>query len=109
MQVYLLGGNYMDRYTSFLTLILVLNLISFSITGIDKYKSKHNRWRVSERTFFIIAAIGGSIGVLAGMYVFRHKTKHLSFKIGIPLILILQIVLICYWMVSWGRGYCHII
>jgi len=71
--------------------IITLNLFSFILTGIDKYKSKHHKWRIKEKTLFTLAALGGSIGILTGMYVFRHKTKHMSFVFGIPTILALQI------------------
>lgn len=74
----------------------MLNLISFAVTGIDKYKSKHNKWRIKERTLFILAAVGGSIGVLLGIYAFRHKTKHMTFVVGIPIIIIIQVLLVYY-------------
>ena len=67
--------------------------------GLDKYKSKHNWKRIREKTFFLIAALSGSTGVLAGMYFFRHKTKHSSFTLGIPVILALQLTL-TYYLVS---------
>ena len=57
---------------------------------VDKWKAKKNRWRIRESTLLIVAALGGSIGSLAGMYLFRHKTQHLKFTLGIPLILAAQ-------------------
>ena len=63
---------------------------------IDKWKAKHNRWRIKEATLMIVAALGGSIGSLIGMYTVRHKTKHIKFTVGIPLILIAQIALAVY-------------
>ena len=63
---------------------------------IDKIKAKKNRWRIKESTLMLSAAIGGSIGALAGMYTFRHKTLHRKFTIGIPAILILQIAAVVY-------------
>ena len=60
---------------------------------VDKIKAKKNRWRIRERTLFGSALLGGSIGALLGMYTFRHKTKHLSFTLGMPAILIAQIAL----------------
>ena len=57
---------------------------------VDKWKAKKNRWRVRESTLLIVAALGGSIGSLAGMYLFRHKTQHLKFTLGVPLILAAQ-------------------
>lgn len=75
-------------------LIISINAIGFVLIGIDKYKSKHRKWRIKEKTFFIIAVLGGTIGVFLGMHIFRHKTQHTSFVIGIPIIFILQISLI---------------
>ena len=66
--------------------------------GIDKLKAKKNAWRVPEKTLFAVSIIGGSIGTWAGMYVFRHKTKHWYFVIGMPMILVLQIVGLWYFL-----------
>ena len=74
--------------------LIVINLISFLAMYIDKRKAKYGRWRIPEQTLLILALIGGSIGAIAGMYTFRHKTKKLRFSIGFPVILILQIILI---------------
>lgn len=71
----------------------VINLIGFLLMGIDKAKAKRRAFRIPEATLFIVALIGGSIGSLLGMYVFRHKTRHLKFTIGIPVILGIQIIL----------------
>lgn len=73
--------------------LLAINLVTFLVYGADKRKAKKDRWRVPEKTLFLLAIIGGSIGALAGMYVFHHKTKHWYFRFGIPAILVLQIVL----------------
>ena len=70
---------------------LIINAIGFALMLVDKYKARKNLWRIPERTLIMVAAIGGSIGSLAGMYTFRHKTKHLKFTLGIPAILALQI------------------
>ncbi len=72
---------------------LIINVIGFFLMGIDKLRAKKQVWRVPEKTLFIIALIGGSVGTNIGMYVFRHKTKHWYFVIGMPLILIAQIAL----------------
>lgn len=72
--------------------LLLINALAFLLMLIDKYKAKKNLWRIRESTLLLIAAIGGSIGALAGMYTFRHKTKHLKFTLSIPVILVLQIV-----------------
>ncbi|MGN0026758.1 MAG: DUF1294 domain-containing protein [Clostridium sp.] len=72
--------------------LLLINIISFIIIYIDKQKAIKHKWRIKESTLFLISIIGGSLGTLIGMYTFHHKTKHLKFTIGIPLILILQIL-----------------
>ena len=74
-----------------LAYLLIVNAVAFLLMLIDKVKAKKNRWRIKESTLMLWAAIGGSIGALAGMYTFRHKTLHRKFTIGIPAILVLQI------------------
>lgn len=87
----------------YLTIYLtIINLIGFFSMGIDKYKAIHHKWRIPENTLFLIAIIGGSIGSILGMQLFRHKTKHPRFVIGMPIILILQ-VLITFLQIS-GYG-----
>ena len=71
--------------------VVFINLLGFAIMGIDKWKAKHKKWRIPEASLFAVAVLGGSIGSIAGMYVFRHKTKHLYFVIGMPVILVLQL------------------
>lgn len=66
------------------------------IYGIDKYKAKNKKWRISENTLILMAIFGGSVGALVGMYGFRHKTKKLKFTVGIPCILIIQVLLWMY-------------
>ena len=73
--------------------LAALNLLAFLLCGIDKWKAKKARWRISEKTLFLSALLGGSIGLLLGMKVFRHKTKHKSFTIGVPAIFVLQLSL----------------
>ena len=74
-------------------LYLVLeNILAFALMGIDKSKAKHHKWRIQERTLFGSAIMGGSVGALYGMHFFRHKTKHKSFMLGMPAILIIQLV-----------------
>ena len=70
--------------------LLIINAAGFLLMLVDKWKAKKNRWRVRESTLLIVAALGGSIGSLAGMYLFRHKTQHLKFILGVPLILAAQ-------------------
>lgn len=61
--------------------------------GIDKWKAKRNRWRISEKMLLFLAIIGGSVGALAGMYIFHHKTLHKKFVLGVPLILVIQVII----------------
>lgn len=70
------------------------NILTFFVYGLDKYKAKTNRWRVPEKTLLFLAALGGSIGALAGMYVFHHKTKKRKFTWGVPLILLVQVAVL---------------
>ena len=76
--------------------LLAINIVSFFLYGIDKYKAKKGRWRISEATLLLIAVIGGSIGAWTGMRLWHHKTMHKKFKYGIPIIIILQVCLVVY-------------
>ena len=76
--------------------LLAVNIATFFLYGIDKYKAKKNQWRISEATLLTMAAIGGSIGAWAGMRLWHHKTMHKKFKYGIPVIIIMQIALVAY-------------
>ena len=76
--------------------LLAVNITSFLLFGIDKYKAKKGQWRISEATLLTMAAIGGSIGAWAGMRLWHHKTMHKKFKYGIPVIIIMQIALAVY-------------
>lgn len=80
----------------FLLYLLLINAVGFALMLIDKWKAKHNRWRIKEATLMTVAALGGSVGSLLGMYTIRHKTKHLKFTVGIPLILVAQIFAAIY-------------
>ena len=74
----------------------MINLIGFFIMFIDKNRAIHKQWRIPEKTLLLISLIGGSIGMYIGMQVFRHKTKHLKFTIGIPLIFIIEAITAVY-------------
>ena len=74
--------------------LLIVNALGFLLMLVDKRKAQKNLWRIPESTLLLIAAIGGSIGSIVGMYKFRHKTKHVKFVLGIPAILIAQIALV---------------
>lgn len=71
--------------------LLVVNVVGFFLMGIDKMKAKRRTWRIPERTLFMPALLGGTPGVIAGMYSFRHKTKHRKFKYGLPVLLVVQL------------------
>lgn len=80
----------------FIYYILAINVITFVVYGIDKLKAKKGWWRIPEATLLILAAIGGSIGAWCGMILFRHKTKQRKFKLGVPVIFLLQFALLVY-------------
>ena len=69
---------------------VIINIVSLFIMGIDKWKAKNHRWRIPERVLFLSALLGGSVGSNLGMQLFRHKTKHMQFVIGMPAICIVQ-------------------
>ena len=76
-----------------LTVLVVMNVLAFALMGIDKVKAKAGAWRIPEKTLFLLSALGGSIGAMVGMRVWRHKTLHASFRYGIPAIFIAQTLL----------------
>ncbi|MBQ7956856.1 MAG: DUF1294 domain-containing protein [Clostridia bacterium] len=80
----------------FIIYMSVINVITFAVFGIDKLKAVKEKWRVPEKVLFLLALLGGSLGALIGMYSFRHKTKKIAFKIGIPVIMIAQIIFIYF-------------
>ncbi len=76
----------------FIICLVILNLFGFVQFGVDKAKAQKGQWRIPEKTLFVTALLGGSLGCILGMKVFHHKTQHKSFTIGMPAILVLQIV-----------------
>ncbi len=80
----------------FLFYLLFANTVSFVLMARDKQRARRGGWRLQERTLFLWAILGGSLGGLMGMYGFRHKTRHLKFKLGFPLIFLLQVALFYY-------------
>lgn len=74
-------------------IIVIINIVTFIIYGIDKYKAKKGKWRIPENSLIGLAIIGGSIGAYLGMRIWHHKTMHLKFKYGIPLIIVIQLVI----------------
>ena len=71
--------------------MVLMNLVGIVVMGIDKERAKRHAWRIPEKTLFLVSLLGGSVGTWAGMYLFRHKTKHWYFVIGMPAILVVQI------------------
>lgn len=86
-----------------LAYFITVNVLGLVLFGIDKWKAKHDKWRISEATLLSVTAIGGSIGAWIGMKVWHHKTMHKKFKYGIPLVMVLQFSLLLftlYWLNS---------
>ncbi|MGM9823182.1 MAG: DUF1294 domain-containing protein [Muribaculaceae bacterium] len=83
-----------------LAYLLAINVAAFLVYDIDKLKAKRAKWRISEATLLLLAAVGGSIGAWMGMKVWHHKTLHMKFRYGVPIILLLQIALIAYLHIS---------
>lgn len=81
---------------------VMINIVTFFVYGIDKWKSQHDRWRVPESALLGLAAIGGSVGAWLGMKVWHHKTQHKKFMYGVPVTLLIQIALVVWLWVSKG-------
>lgn len=92
--------NFNEIFTmqNFLIYLLAINIFGFFIMWLDKRKAKKGAWRIPEKTLFIVTALGGGIGTIAGMYTFRHKTQKIQFVIGFPFITILEIIGIIYYL-----------
>ena len=90
----------MDPITFLVIYFVIINIVGFAVMGIDKRKAVKRTFRIPEATLFIIALIGGSIGSILGMQVFRHKTRHWYFVFGMPAILVLQIALLILLLTS---------
>ena len=80
---------------------VVWSLLDFCLMGIDKRRAKRHTWRIRERTFFLVALLGGTPGALLGMYLFHHKTRHWYFRFGLPALLLLQIGLVLWLAKGW--------
>lgn len=76
--------------------LCAINIIGFVLMGLDKWKAKHKKWRIAEKTLFLVGIVGGSPGCWLGMYIFRHKTKHWQFVVGMPIIFIVQAAVILF-------------
>ena len=70
--------------------LLLINLLAFALMGVDKSRARRHKWRIPEKTLFLSALLGGSVGAIAGMQLFRHKTRHWYFRVGLPVIFLLQ-------------------
>ena len=79
--------------------LLVINVLTFLIYGVDKWKAQRDKWRIPEDTLIWLAVAGGSVGALLGMNLFRHKTKHRKFFLGIPAILLVQLGLLYFFII----------
>ena len=90
------GLSSMELHEIVLQYLAIINVIAIVVYGCDKLCAIQHRWRVPEKTLFLLSILGGSVGTWAGMYAFRHKTKHWYFVIGMPAILFIQIALVIY-------------
>ena len=100
MQFTQLNFNKIFTMQNMIIYFIVINIIGFFIMWLDKRKAIKGSWRIPEKTLFIITALGGGIGTIAGMYTFRHKTQKIQFVIGFPVITILEIVAIIYFVLK---------
>ncbi|MEH7354362.1 DUF1294 domain-containing protein [Neobacillus drentensis] len=80
--------------TILLVAFLVMNVVGLLIMGEDKKRARKHQYRIRERTLWLVALFGGAVGTTAGMQLFRHKTKHVSFKIGFPVLAIVELYLL---------------
>ena len=85
-------------HSRLLVVFLLLNLVSFLLFGLDKWKAMHSRWRIPESTLLLSAALGGSPGAFLGMKMFHHKTRKAKFYLGVPALWIIQVILLWYLM-----------
>ena len=100
MQFTQLNFNEIFTTQNIIIYFIVINIIGFFIMWLDKRKAIKGSWRIPEKTLFIITALGGGIGTIAGMYIFRHKTQKIQFVIGFPFITILEIITIVYFILK---------
>ena len=98
---FLMSNGVTQYVPHFIVYLLVMNLVGFFVMSWDKYKAKYGQWRISEKTLLTIALLGGSIGTIAGMYTFRHKTQKIKFTLGFPTILISELIIFIYFLVKY--------
>ncbi|MBP3502835.1 MAG: DUF1294 domain-containing protein [Clostridia bacterium] len=92
--------NVLFSLKSFIIYLIAINIITFLIMGLDKWKAKRGSWRIQEATLFTLVLFGGGIGGILGMIVFHHKTKKAKFQIGFPMILIAEAAIIIYFFIK---------
>lgn len=80
--------------------LFLINAVSFALMLADKAKARKKKWRIPERTFLFLALAGGSVGIIVGMNIARHKTKHASFTIGVPCIFAMQLVILLFFIMN---------
>ena len=90
----------MDIQKIVIIYLLIINVVTFFMYGIDKWKAKKSKWRIREAALLGLAVLGGSIGAWSGMKVWHHKTLHKKFRFGVPAIIIVQLALIVYFIIS---------
>jgi uncharacterized membrane protein YsdA (DUF1294 family) len=82
--------------STILGVYIIMNLIGLFVMKIDKDRAKNHQYRISEKTLWLVALFGGAVGTTAGMQLFRHKTKHVNFKIGFPILAVAEVILLSY-------------
>lgn len=87
--------------------LTVVNAVAFIVYGIDKYRARNAKWRIPEATLLMLAVVGGSVGAWLGMKAWHHKTRHMKFRYGVPVILLLQIVVATLLYVNHCVGKCY--
>ena len=91
-------------YTVYGWYLACMNLLAFSLCGVDKLKARRNRWRIPETTLFLVSGVGGAWGFLAGMMLFRHKTRKAKFVVGVPVMLVIHCVIVAVIVIELLRG-----
>ena len=82
---------------------IIINCVGIAVMGVDKSRAVHHGWRIPEKILFLVSVMGGSVGTWLAMYLFRHKTRHWYFVVGMPLILLMQIAAVVFYYCHFGR------
>ena len=97
MQSMITAAQFLYTYkTPFFCILIFMSILSFSLYGIDKSKAQKGKWRISEKTLLLSAALFGGIGAFCGMYIFHHKTRHWYFRFFVPMFMVLQIAAVLF-------------